>query len=255
MASRGQSLSITYVAWDTSANAGKTGDAANHTLRWIKDGTSAAPANSPAEVDAANAPGVYKLALSAGECTCDVGVLAGKSATAGVSIIPVVITFEQLPTAAPAANGGLATVDANNRIAGLQGTKNTLDDLNDLAQSQILSDATPFAGSNVAAIKADTAAILLDTGSDGVVVAAGSKTGFSLTTAEHDNIADAVLARNVAEVEAGAPEHSLATVVLAALESQIVGTTWTIKRTDGGTTHATKTVATDAGAAPITGVS
>jgi hypothetical protein len=51
MASRGQSLTITYVAWDTANNAGKTGDVANHTLRWIKDGTSAAPVNSPSEVD------------------------------------------------------------------------------------------------------------------------------------------------------------------------------------------------------------
>jgi len=311
MASRGQSLTITYVAWDTSNNVGRTGDSGSHTLRWIKDGTSAAPAGSASEVDSTNAPGVYKITLSQGECTCDVGVLAGKSSTANVSIIPVTVTFEQLPTAAPAANGGLPTVDANNRIAGVQGTKNTLDDLTDLAQSEILSDATPFAGANVdaaissraaastalsnvtwtvaragyldninghtaqtgdnyarvgapagasiaadiAAVKADTAAILVDTGTDGVVVASGSKTGYSLTSAEHDNIADAVLARNVDQVEAAAPEHSLSTIVLAALESQVVGTTWTIKRTDGSTTHATKTVSTDAGAEPITGVS
>ncbi|NQT15767.1 MAG: hypothetical protein HQ582_23620, partial [Planctomycetes bacterium] len=180
-----------------------------------------------------------------------------------------------------------------------------------LAQGQILSDATPFAGGSVdaaissraeastalsnvtwtdaravyldnidghtaqtgdtyarvgapagasiaadiAAMKADTAAILADTGTDGVVVADGSKTGYSLASAEYDGIADAVLARNVEEVEAIAAEHSLSTVVLAALESQIVGTTWTIKRTDGSTTHATKTVAKDASAEPITGVS
>ena len=67
MASRGQSRSVTCVAWDTAAGAGKTGDAANHTLRWIKDGTAAAPTGSPVEVDSANAPGVYKLALTAGD--------------------------------------------------------------------------------------------------------------------------------------------------------------------------------------------
>lgn len=311
MASRGQSLTITYVAWDTSNNVGKTGDGGNHTLRWIKDGTSAAPANSPSEVDSTNAPGVYRITLSQGECTCDAGVLAGKSSTANVSIIPVTVTFEQLPIAAPAANGGLPTVDASNRIAGVQGTKNTLDDLNDLAQSEILSDATPFAGASVdaaissraaastalsnvtwtdaragyldninghtaqtgdnyartgepagasiaadiAAVKADTAEILVDTGTDGVVVGGDGKTGYSLTSAEHDNIADAVLSRNVDQVEAAAPEHSLSTIVLAALESQVVGTTWTIKRTDGSTTHLTKTVSTDASAEPITGVS
>ena len=167
MASRGQSLTIAYVAWDTSANTGKTGDVGNQTLRWVKDGASSPPGNSPSEVDATNAPGVYKITLSADECSCDVGVLAGKSSTANVAIIPLTVTFEQTA----------------------------------------------------------------------------------------NQIADAVLARDVDQVESTAPEHSLCTVVLAALESQIAGTTWTIKQTDGVTTHAVKTVAKDASAEPITGVS
>jgi len=70
-----------------------------------------------------------------------------------------------------------------------------------------------------------------------------------------DAIADAVLAREVSEVEAEAPEHSLCTVVLAALESSISSTEWIIKRTDGTTTHVTKIVTTDPDAEPITGVS
>jgi len=37
----------------------------------------------------------------------------------------------RLPDASPGGDGGLPTVDASNRIAGIQGTKNTLDDLND----------------------------------------------------------------------------------------------------------------------------
>jgi hypothetical protein len=44
-----------------------------------------------------------------------------------------------LPNANAAANGGLPTVDANNRIAGIQGTKNTLDNLNDIAATDIVS--------------------------------------------------------------------------------------------------------------------
>ena len=99
MASRGQTITIAYVAWDTSANAGKTGDVANHTLRWVKDGTSSAPTNAAAEVDSTNAPGLYKLVLTGTECTADAGILCGKSATANISIMPVTITFEQLPTA------------------------------------------------------------------------------------------------------------------------------------------------------------
>lgn len=112
MASRGQSITVTYTAWDTSANTGKTGDAANHTLRWVKDGTSAAPTNAASEVDATNAPGVYKITLTGTECTCDVGVLSGKSSTGNVVVIPTTITFEQLPTAAPDAAGGLPISDA-----------------------------------------------------------------------------------------------------------------------------------------------
>lgn len=68
-------------------------------------------------------------------------------------------------------------------------------------------------------------------------------------------IADAILSRNVSNVESSAPEHSLCTIILASLESSISGTTWTIKRTNGSTTHATKIVTVDAAADPITGVS
>jgi hypothetical protein len=199
MASRGQSLTVAYVAWDTVANAGKTGNVGSHTLVWIKDGTPATPTNSPLEVDATNAPGLYSILLTATECTCNLGVLTGKSSTAGVVLIPVTISFEQLPTAAPGANGGVPTVNASNYVAGVQAT----------------------------------------------VV---------LSSSERLAIADALLGRSVANVEASAAEHSLTTVVLAMLESSILGTAWTIKRTDGATTHVTKTVAHDANAQPITGV-
>lgn len=116
MASRAQSITVCYVAWDTVNNIGKTGDVANHTLRWIKDGTSSAPTNSASEVDATNAPGVYKITLTTAECTCDYGTLAGKSSTANISIMPTHVAFEQLPTAVPGANGGLPTVDASARV-------------------------------------------------------------------------------------------------------------------------------------------
>jgi len=66
--------------------------------------------------------------------------------------------------------------------------------------------------------------------------------------------ADAILSRNASNVEGSAGEHTLCTVILAMLEGSVSGSTWTIKRTDGSTTHATKTVTTDATAHPITGV-
>ena len=54
--------------------------------------------------------------------------------------------------------------------------------------------------------------------------------------------------------EATAPEHCEATVILAQLENSISGATLTIKRTDGSTTHFTKTLTTNAAAEPITGI-
>lgn len=77
----------------------------------------------------------------------------------------------------------------------------------------------------------------------------------TLTSDERNSVADAVLQRDVDNIEASANEHTLCTIILAALESSVSGTTWTIKRTDGSTTHATKTITSDEDANPITGVS
>lgn len=117
MPSRGiSSLIVTYIAWDTVANTTKSGDVFNHTLRWIKDGTSSAPTNSPSEVDATNAPGVYKITLTGTETTCDIGTLAGKSSTANVTIIPLTISFELLPTNALGTNGAVSQIDGTGRV-------------------------------------------------------------------------------------------------------------------------------------------
>ena len=98
MPTRGVALVVQYVAWDTSGNSGKTGDSANHTLRWVKDGTSAAPsAPSITEIDSTNAPGLYKASISASEADCNIGTLCGKSSTSGVAIIPITIAFENGP--------------------------------------------------------------------------------------------------------------------------------------------------------------
>lgn len=97
----------------------------------------------------------------------------------------------------------------------------------------------------VATLVAGVAAILADTGTDGVV----------LSTATQQAIADVLLGRSVASVEASAGVYTLASLILAAFESAVAGTVWTIKRTDGITTFATRTATLDAGADPIIGVS
>lgn len=45
--------------------------------------------------------------------------------------------LSRIPNEDPGTEGGLPTVDSENRIAGIQGTKNQLDDLNDLTQQQV----------------------------------------------------------------------------------------------------------------------
>jgi hypothetical protein len=91
-------------------------------------------------------------------------------------------------------------------------------------------------------VKVDTAAILNDTGTSGVAI----------STAQAQAIADEVLKRSVGNVEgASLDEHSLATVVLAILESQRSGANWTIYRTDGTTPQASKVLTLDASAQPV----
>jgi hypothetical protein len=73
-------------------------------------------------------------------------------------------------------------------------------------------------------------------------------------TTPDNEIADAILSRNVSNVEVGLGEHTLGTIVLCILESVRSGTTWTIKRSDSTTTHVTKTLTLDASAQPVIGV-
>ena len=103
MAIKGQQVIVQFTAWDTDANVGKTGDAGNITAKVVKDGTIGAPnSGSVAEVDATNAPGLYKITLDETDMDANFVTLCGVSSTGNVSIIPVHIATEQ---------GVLATID------------------------------------------------------------------------------------------------------------------------------------------------
>ena len=82
-------LVVTYVAWDTANNAGKTGDTANHTMQIIADGVISAASGTPFEVSATSAPGVCGLTVASTENSGSFMVVAGKSSTSDVSIIPI----------------------------------------------------------------------------------------------------------------------------------------------------------------------
>jgi hypothetical protein len=73
----------------------------------------------------------------------------------------------------------------------------------------------------------------------------------SVNTTASQAVADEVLKRGVSNVEDTADATSLAALVLAAFESALAGTTWTIYKTDHSTTFTTRTVVTDSSADPI----
>jgi hypothetical protein len=104
--------------------------------------------------------------------------------------------------------------------------------------------------SDVADVKSVVDSILLDTGTDGVVI----------STAQAQAIADEVLSRSVSNVETAgdvsdtALEHTLATIVLSILNSQRSAGNWTIYKTDNATTHVSKTLTLDPAASPVTRV-
>jgi len=108
-------------AHDAAADAPKTGDAANVTANVSKDGAAGAASNdvNPAEIGG----GLYAFDLSQAETNCDLLALYAASATAHVKIEPVVAYTQggAVPKATPGGEGGLATVDASNRVAGVAG--------------------------------------------------------------------------------------------------------------------------------------
>jgi len=69
-----------------------------------------------------------------------------------------------------------------------------------------------------------------------------------------EQIADGILTRSVTNVETTAPLHSLCTVILAQLESEVSGSEWNIRRTNGSTPHASLTVTSSPSTEAITGV-
>lgn len=93
--------------------------------------------------------GLYRLDLPDAACAAGVAEVAIGGAADGMVVLPQVIPLvaydpadavrlglTALPNAAPAANGGLGTVDGSNRIAGIAGTLTTLDALDTAQDTQ-----------------------------------------------------------------------------------------------------------------------
>lgn len=138
MSSQNVSTTIVYMAYNTSTGAYVIGDVSNHTIKLVKDGTEASPTNNPSEVDSTNAPGAYKLTLTAGETQYGAVWCGGKSSTPNVIIIPTTISFEILPTSLD--GNGMVKADLED-VAGTTLSTHTSgmipSDLRDISGSQV----------------------------------------------------------------------------------------------------------------------
>lgn len=85
---KGLATTARILAWDSYANAPKTGDGANITLRGEGDGTEYTPsAPNITELDSTYRPGVYLVSLTASENNYEQNSVGGKSSTDGILII------------------------------------------------------------------------------------------------------------------------------------------------------------------------
>lgn len=120
------------------------------------------------EIDATNMPGWYRLDLPDAVCATgvnSVGIhLKGATNMAPLPLEIELVAYDPqdavrlgltgIPNATPGGNGGLPTVDANNRIAGIQGTITDLDALDTAQDSQhaTTQSAVSAAATNVSSI-------------------------------------------------------------------------------------------------------
>ena len=166
--------------------------------------------------------------------------------SSGVTLVDNAITAGKIAT--DAIDAGAIKADA---IGQSELATTAVNEIVDQVWDEVQADHV--AAGSFGEVATEIASILVDTGTDGVVLASNSITAAAIATAGAQEIADEILKRGVDNVEDTADATSLAGLILAVFESVIASTTWTIKKTDG-TTFATKTVSVDADADPIVGV-
>lgn len=134
-------------------------------------------------------------------------------------------TTNPLPNAAPAANGGLPTVNASNYVAGLQGTLNTLDDI-DTAQDTQHSTTRAKTLAYIQLIARSDSAIETDNSTELTEINADGGSGAGNYSAQTDAI-EAIRDRGDAAWTTGAggtPPQLLNSTTIATLTSQIIFT-------------------------------
>ncbi len=267
-------------ALDTAIPGSPTADSVNERLKRLEEDVTTARAGNLDNLDAQ----VSTRTAPADSQTINMAQTTPITPTADTVGEALRFAHQGLPNAGPGTNGGLGTVDANNRIAGIQGTKNTLDALNDLSAGQVNTevdgalntaipgsptadsvnerlkrleeDVTPARATNLDNLDAAvTTRSTFNSGTDNVTVGAivaDAINAASLAADAANEIADALLKRDIDQVEASAALHSLGTAVLKSV-SRIRNNAGTLEvfRTDGITVHMKQTVTTDPANEPV----
>jgi len=114
-----------------------------------------------------------------------------------------------------------------------------------LATAANLATVAGYIDTEIQTLITNVAAILADTGTDGVELSAATRLA----------IADAVLGRSVSNIDNTASTHSIYELIQAILEGNTSTGSWVIYKTNGSTVFNTRTLATDSNADPIVGVS
>lgn len=222
------------------------------------------------EIDATNMPGMYRLDLSDTIVASAGSVSMMLKGATGMAPLPIELQIvavnlndgvrmglTALPNAAADAAGGLPISDAGGLdmdailadTADMQpklGTPAGASISADIAAIEAVTDLLPDAGAltsiataaALATVDTNVDSILADTGTDGVVVAAASKSGYALSAT-----GSAAFTEGYAAPGAAATMPQLLYEVRALLaEKSIVTTTLTTKKLDGSTTAATYTL-------------
>lgn len=113
----------------------------------------------------------------------------------------------------------------------------------DAVMARLGAPAGASVSADIAAVKGDTAATLQDTGTDGVVVAGASKTGYRLSAdGVNDLLRTALTEGYAAEGAAMTLEQALHMLVALLFNRSVSGTTLTTRRLDGATPAMTFTL-------------
>ena len=166
---RAQALTMHYFA--TDSDGPKTGDVGNHSLRIIEDGVIGTIAGSPAEIDATNAPGMYKVAITAAENTADVVTICGKSSSSGVTLSPSTwcnITNSDAGVASALGKIGVIDGIVDNILVDTATTLNDKIDVIDGIVDNILVDTGTTLDDKIDAILVDTGTTIPATLANGV---------------------------------------------------------------------------------------